>query len=95
MAIPLKCVAVLFRSSPEGKYNTVNYQSLQRDVRQVGGRVVRGKHGGEGLRSGVTLPIELDTFCEKHGLDIEPTDNLGLSKTGVRSPVSKESLRRR
>ena len=30
MASPLKCVAVLFRLSPEGKYNTVNYQSLQR-----------------------------------------------------------------
>ena len=30
MAIPLKCMAVLFRSTPEGKYNTVNYQCLQR-----------------------------------------------------------------
>ena len=29
MAIPLKCVAVLFGLSPEGKYNTVSYQSQQ------------------------------------------------------------------
>ena len=30
MVIPLKCVAVLFGLSPEGKYNTVSNKSLQR-----------------------------------------------------------------